>query len=259
MQLITELKNQVFTLTLNRPDVSNALNAQLITLLNESVLMAHNSEDIRALVLRGSGKNFSAGADLNWMRSMKDLTMEANVNDAKALANLMYNLAHCRKPVLAVVQGAVMGGGVGLAACADVVIAEEQTFFALSETRLGLSPATISPFVVRAIGVRQASRYMLTGERFSSEKALALGLVHEVVEANEIEATVDSLINHLLKGGPASHRKIKKLIRDVNTRAVDETLMENLAWRIANQRISDEGQEGLSAFLDKRSPNWSSN
>lgn len=258
MQLITEQKKQVLTLTLNRPEVSNALNAQLIGLLNESVLMAHDSEDIRAVVLRGSGKNFSAGADLSWMRSMKDLTMEENVTDAKALANLMYNLAHCRKPVLAIVQGAVMGGGVGLAACADIVIAEEQAFFALSETRLGLTPATISPFVVRAIGARQASRYMLTGERFSAGKAMALGLIHEIADADEIEKTLGSLISSLLKGGPGSHRKIKKLIRDVDTRVVDEELMENLAWRIANQRISDEGQEGLSAFLDKRSPTWQS-
>src|SRR5690554_5756132 len=140
MSLKTEQNNQVLTLTLNRPEVSNAFNSELIEQLNESVLMAHNSDDLRAVVLRGEGKNFSAGADLSWMLSMKDLSTDDNVKDAKDLASLMYNVAHCRKPVIAVVQGAVMGGGVGLAACADIVIAEEKAFFALSETRLGLSP-----------------------------------------------------------------------------------------------------------------------
>jgi methylglutaconyl-CoA hydratase len=258
MQLKTEQNNQVLTLTLSRPEVSNALNAELIALLNECVLMAHESDDIRAVVLRGEGKNFSAGADLSWMRSMKALSTEDNVQDAKALASLMHNLAHCRKPVIAVVQGAIMGGGVGLAACADIVIADENAFFALSETRLGLSPATISPFVVNAMGARQANRYMLTGERFTAAKAMALGLVHEVASQPELESQLDSIVNHLLQGGPASHRKIKKLVRDVKARPVDDELMENLAWRIANQRVSEEGQEGLSAFLEKRSPNWRS-
>ncbi|MFQ3230493.1 enoyl-CoA hydratase/isomerase family protein [Reinekea sp.] len=258
MSLKTEQNNQVLTLTLSRPEVSNAFNSELIEQLNESVLMAHNSDDLRAVVLRGEGKNFSAGADLSWMLSMKDLSTDDNVKDAKDLASLMYNVAHCRKPVIAVVQGAVMGGGVGLAACADIVIAEEKAFFALSETRLGLSPATISPFVVNAMGARQANRYMLTGERFSAAKAMALGLVHEVASQAELNSQLESIVTHLLQGGPASHRKIKKLIRDVNARPVDEELMDNLAWRIANQRVSEEGQEGLSAFLEKRSPNWRS-
>ncbi|MDN3651042.1 enoyl-CoA hydratase/isomerase family protein [Reinekea marina] len=256
MTVIAELENHILTLRLNRPDVSNAFNNELINTLNGHIENAQDSEDIRAIVLRGNGKHFSAGADLNWMKGMKAVSMEDNVADAKQLADLMFNLAHCRKPVIAIVHGAVMGGGVGLTACADIVIAEQQTFFALSETRLGLSPATISPFVVKALGARQAKRYMLTGERFSAEKALSLGLVHEVVASDEIDETLSTLENHLCAGGPNSHRKIKKLVRDVSTRTIDETLMENLAWRIANQRVSDEGQEGLSAFLEKRKPNW---
>jgi methylglutaconyl-CoA hydratase len=256
MQLLSVLSNQVLTLTLNRPDVSNAFNSELIAQLNEWIAKAAESEDIRAVVLRGNGKNFCAGADLEWMLSMKARPSEENVADAHQLAQLMFNLAHCRKPVVAVVQGAVMGGGVGLTACTDIVISDQNAFFALSETRLGLTPATISPFVVKAIGARQAKRYMLTGQRFSAETALALGLVHEVVSSDSIESTLATQLRYLLKGGPLSHRKIKKLVRDVDTRPINEELMENLAWRIANQRVSDEGQEGISAFLEKRPPNW---
>lgn len=149
-----------------------------------------------------------------------------------------------------------MGGGVGLTACADIVIADENAVFALSETRLGLTPATISPFVVNAIGRRQARRYMLTGERFDASKALEMGLVHEVVTKESGEALLDDIVQSLLQGGPLSHRKIKKLVHDVSERTLADELMENLSWRIANQRISDEGQEGIRAFLEKRSANW---
>jgi methylglutaconyl-CoA hydratase len=248
--------NQVLTLTLNRPDVRNAFNAELISALTEAVKDAHESETIRVVVLKGEGKHFSAGADLNWMLAMKELPMDENVQDAKNLANLMSTLNFCRKPVVAVVQGAVMGGGVGLTACADIVIADENAVFALSETRLGLTPATISPFVVNAIGRRQARRYMLTGERFDASKALEMGLVHEVVTKESGEALLDDIVQSLLQGGPLSHRKIKKLVHDVSERTLADELMENLSWRIANQRISDEGQEGIRAFLEKRSANW---
>lgn len=251
-----ELKHSVLTLTLNRPDVRNAFNAELIAELTGAFQQAHDSVEVRVVVLRGEGKHFSAGADLSWMLSMKERPIDENVADAKALANLMSSINFCRKPVVVVTQGAVMGGGVGLTACADIAIARDDSFFALSETKLGLTPATISPFVVNAMGTRQARRYMLTGERFSAKKAAELGLVHEVCSDNDIEATTQALVKSLLSGGPLSHRKIKKLVHDVDERKLDDVLMENLSWRIANQRISDEGQEGIKAFLEKRSANW---
>jgi methylglutaconyl-CoA hydratase len=236
--------------------VRNAFNSELIQLLTVELKNAHESDDVRVVVVRGAGDHFSAGADLNWMLSMKQQPMETNVADAQALANLMLTINHCRKPVVAVVQGAVMGGGVGLASCADIVIAADNTFFSLSETRLGVTPATISPFVVNAIGARQARRYMLTGERFDATQAEKLGLVHECVDAKEVEQLLENIVTALLSGGPLSHRKIKKLIHDVSERPLDESLMENLSWRIANQRVSDEGQEGIRAFLEKRKPIW---
>jgi methylglutaconyl-CoA hydratase len=251
-----QLEHNVLTLTLNRPDMSNAFNAELIQALTSEINKAHESDSIRVVVIRGAGKHFSAGADLNWMLSMKQQPIEVNVADAQALAQLMVTLNHCRKPVVAVVQGAVMGGGVGLVACADVVISTDTAFYSLSETRLGLTPATISPFVVNAIGARQARRYMLTGERFDAERAMQIGLVHDVVSIAQLETFVESIVHSLSLGGPLSHRKIKKLIHDVSERPLDETLMNNLSWRIANQRVSDEGQEGIQAFLEKRSPKW---
>lgn len=251
-----ELNNSILTLTLNRPEVRNALNAELIAALTDAIQKAHSADDVRVLVLKGEGNHFSAGADLNWMLSMKDEPMETNVADANALAELMTTLNFCRKPVIAVVQGAVMGGGVGLTACADIAIAQDNAIFALSETRLGLTPATISPFVVNAIGSRQARRYMLTGERFDADTAKTLGLVHEVATWDLIETRVHDFSDALKKGGPDSHRKIKKLVHDVSERELNHELMDNLAWRIANQRIGQEGQEGIRAFLDKRPAAW---
>jgi methylglutaconyl-CoA hydratase len=254
--LKVEQQKSVLTLTLNRPDVRNAFNAELISALTAQIKIADDSESVRVVLIKGEGKNFSAGADLNWMLGMKEKPMDENVEDAKSLATLMYSLNRCRKPVVVVAQGAVMGGGVGLAACADIVVASDDAFFALSETKLGLTPATISPFVVNAIGARQARRYMLTGERFTAQKALSLGLVHEVVAPQGLEEMTSTLVNSLLTSAPYSHPKIKKLVRDVSERKVDETLMENLSWRIANQRVSEEGREGIEAFLEKRPPNW---
>lgn len=249
-------KDAVLLVVLNRPDVRNAFNAELVNKLTDAINHAHDSADIRVVVMRGEGKDFSAGADLKWMQSMKDKTLEHNVADAKALANLMHSLYTCRKPVVTVSCGAVMGGGIGLIACSDIAIAADTTFFALSETRLGLTPATISPFVVEAIGARNARRYMLTGERFDAHRAREIGLIHEVVMESQLQNLEDELVESLLLGGPMSQRKIKKLVRDVNEREVDKPLMDNLAHRIANQRISAEGQEGISAFLERRSPHW---
>ncbi|WP_320825186.1 enoyl-CoA hydratase-related protein [Reinekea sp.] len=255
--LIEQQQDAVLTLTLNRPEVRNAFNAELIALLTQAIDRANADESVRVVVLRGTGEHFCAGADLQWMAGMAALPMADNVADARALGTLMLKLDQCRKAVVSQVQGAVMGGGVGLVACSDVVLADPTTFFALSETRLGLTPATIAPFVVEAIGARQARRYMLSAQRIDADCALQLGLVHQLASPAELPSVFAELIKQLLRGGPTSHRKIKKLIRDVTQRVTNDDLMDNLSWRIANQRISAEGQEGMQAFLTKRPPNWS--
>ena len=219
-------------LTLNRPEVRNAFGAELIAELTHQIDALDANPAVRVLVLQAEGKHFSAGADLNWMRAMKDRTEAVNRDDARKLATLMQKLDACRKPLVGVTQGAAMGGGVGLLACCDIVLATKNAFFALSEVRLGLTPATISPFVVRAMGARQARRYFQTGERFSAQKARAMGLVHE------------------------AQAMAKALVKDVAQRPVNDELMDELAERIGRQRVGAEGQEGLTAFLDKRNPNW---
>lgn len=254
--LNTTIDQGIATLKLNRPDVRNAFGAELINELTEQVKACAGKPEVRALVLCAEGKHFSAGADLNWMRSMKDKSQSENQADAGKLANLMETLDACPKPLVGVTQGAAMGGGVGLLACCDIVLAASNAFFALSEVRLGLTPATISPFVVRAIGARQARRYFLTGERFNAHRAQSIGLVHEVCDAEDIEGRLGRLLDDLKAGGPEAQAYAKTLVKDVAERPVNATLMEQLAARIGHQRVSEEGQEGLTAFLEKRNPVW---
>ena len=257
MQALTvRHEGEVAYLTLNRPEVRNAFGAELIAELTHEIDALDANPAIRVLVLQAEGKHFSAGADLNWMRAMKDRTEAENRDDARKLATLMQRLDACTKPLVGVTRGAAMGGGVGLLACCDIVLASEDAFFALSEVRLGLTPATISPFVVRAMGARQARRYFQTGERFGAQKALAMGLVHEVVDAAELPAKLSRLLSDLTAGGPEAQALAKALIRDVAQRPIDDGLMDELAGRIGSQRVGAEGQEGLTAFLDKRNPNW---
>lgn len=257
MTALTETRERgVATLTLNRPDVRNAFGAELIAELTERVADCDLDPDVRILVLRAEGKHFSAGADLNWMRSMKELTLAENQRDARKLAQLLEVLDGCRKPLVGVCQGAAMGGGVGLLACCDLVLAADDAFFALSEVRIGLTPATISPYVVRAIGARQARRYFLSGERFGAQRAQMLGLVHEVVPADELDDALDGVLASLHSGGPQAQEAAKQLVKDVDGAAINPALMEQLAERIAQQRIAAEGQEGLGAFLEKRAPAW---
>jgi len=257
MSALTVNREQgVATLTLNRPEVRNAFGAELIAELTERVAECDLDPEVRVLVLRAAGKHFSAGADLNWMRSMKDLSQAENKIDARKLANLLEVLDGCRKPLVGVCQGAAMGGGVGLLACCDIVLASEEAFFALSEVRIGLTPATISPYVVRAIGARQARRYFVSAERFDAERAQSFGLVHEVVPTDALETTLDTLLASLRAGGPEAQQAGKQLVKDINLAPIDTRLMEQLAERIAAQRVGQEGQEGLSAFLDKRTPAW---
>ena len=246
----------VTTIRLNRPDKHNAFDDTLIAELTQAFRTAGTDSSARVVVLEAAGPSFSAGADLGWMKRMSGQPRQANEEDAMALADLMGAIDRCPKPVLSVVQGAAIGGGVGLVACCDIAIAASEASFCLSEVRLGLIPAVISPYVAAAIGPRACRRYFLTAERFDAATALRLGLVQEVVPQAELSAARDRMIDHLLKGGPMAQRAAKDLIARVAFSPIDEALMRNTARRIAEARASDEGKEGLAAFLDKRKPNW---
>ncbi len=244
------------TLTMNRPDVHNAFDDALIAGLTSQLKSLEKNPEVRAVLLAASGKSFSAGADLNWMRRMADYTPEENLADAMALAELMQTLNSLAKPTLALVQGPVYGGGVGLVAACDIVLAAPKASFCLSEVKLGLIPAVISPYVVAAIGQRQARRYFISAERFDAAKALQLGLVHEIVADEGLEQAAERLSRILLNNGPEAMAEAKRLMGDVSCGVLDEALIGETAKRIADIRASSEGQEGLSAFLEKRRPSW---
>ncbi len=246
----------VATLTLNRPEKHNAFDDTMIADLLQFLDNIEHDKSIRVLVLRAQGKSFSAGADLDWMRRMADYDLEQNLADARQLARLMYRLNRLNKPVIALVQGASFGGGVGLIACCDIAIASADAIFSLSEVRLGLIPSVISPYVIAAIGSRAARRYFLSGERFDAARALQLGLLHEVVEPVSLDASLEQCIDALLNSGPNAQAAAKELIQQVQGRAIDESLIEETARRIAEVRASDEAREGLNAFLEKREPDW---
>ena len=211
---------------------------------------------VRCIVLAANGPAFCAGADLNWMRRMADYTRAENLADAGALAEMLRVLYACPKPTVARVQGDVYAGGMGLAAICDVLVAVEGATFCLSEARLGLLPATISPYVIRAMGAQAARRYMVTAERFSAAQAQALGLVHELATAEALDAKVDDIVATLVNNGPAAARACKALVRDVAGQPLTAELRADTARRIADIRASDEGREGLASFLNKRAPNW---
>jgi methylglutaconyl-CoA hydratase len=246
----------VATLTLNRPEKHNAFDDVLITDLLQFLDNIEHDKSIRVLVLRAQGKSFCAGADLDWMRRMADFDFEQNLADARQLARLMYRLNRLNKPVIALVQGASFGGGVGLIACCDIAIASTDAIFSLSEVRLGLIPSVISPYVIAAIGSRAARRYFLSGERFDAARALQLGLLHEVVEPETLDVSLEQCIDALLISGPGAQAAAKELIQHVKGRAIDESLIEETARRIAEVRACDEAREGLNAFLEKRKPDW---
>jgi methylglutaconyl-CoA hydratase len=245
----------VATLTLNRPEVHNAFDDALIAELNTALDHFRTHPDVRLLVLRAEGKSFSAGADLGWMKRMAACTREENLADAQELERLMRGLYDFPKPTLAIVQGAAFGGAVGLVSCCDIAIASDNASFSLSEVKLGLAPAVISPFVIAAIGPRQASRYFLTAERFSAARALDMELLHEVVASQDLEGTAERLIATLLDNGPIALMASKTLIRQI-VPATDDDLCDYTTTLIASLRTSQEGQEGLSAFFEKRAPAW---
>jgi methylglutaconyl-CoA hydratase len=248
----------VATLTLNRPEVHNAFDAGLVLRLTEMLVELKSRPTVRAVVVTGAGRSFSAGADVHWMRSMAACDEDENFEDALHLADLMSLLNSLPTPTIARVNGHAYGGGVGLVACCDIALASREARFALSEVRLGLVPAVISPYVMAAIGERQARRLFLSAEAISAKLARRVGLVHEVVRPDELDAAVEHQLGMLLKGGPIALRESKELIFTVEGRGVsaDDALRRRTAQIIAQLRVSEEGQEGLAAFLEKRGCNW---
>ncbi len=241
----------VVRVTLNRPAVHNAFNEGMIGELTDAFADLGKQDGVRVIVLAGNGASFSAGADLNWMKRAAEQDEYANREDALTMARMFDTLNTCPKPVVALIQGTALGGGVGLAACCDIVIAQPETLFGLTEVRLGLIPAVISPFVIAKIGPSAARRYFLTGERFTAAEALRIGLIHEIASALEAEGA--KVIEALLAGGPEAIADAKDLISDI-TRMDDKG--ELTAHRIATRRASDEGREGITAFLGRRKPHW---
>ena len=255
MSLVTENANGVATLTLDRPEVHNAFDEGLIAKLTEAFAAAARDASVRAVVLRGNGKSFSAGADLNWMKRMAAFSEAENLADAKRLAELLRVIDTCPKPTIARVHGNAFAGAIGLIACCDLVVAVAEAEFAVTEVRLGLIPAVISPYLIRAMGVRQARRWFLTAERFSGEQAQAMNLVHEVVSADELDPCVDHWLDAIRKAGPHALAAAKQLVRAVD-QTPDDATIEDTAKRIAAIRASAEGKEGVASFLEKRKPGW---
>jgi methylglutaconyl-CoA hydratase len=254
--LIQDDPRGVATVTLNRPDLHNAFNDEVIAELTATFARLSDDPAVRIVVLRANGKSFSAGADLGWMQRMAAYSFEENLADAMALGDMLRALDGCAKPTVAVVQGPAFGGGVGLVAACDMAVAADTATFALTEVRLGLIPAVISPYVIAAIGERACRQYFLTGQRFSAAEAQRLGLVREAVPADQLEDAAQRLVGELLKCGPVSQTAAKELIRAVARRPLDDALLRDTAERIAHQRSSAEGREGLGAFLEKRKPAW---
>jgi methylglutaconyl-CoA hydratase len=248
-------EGSVATLTMARPDVHNAFNEHLIAQLREAFEELGSDESVRVVVLAGEGKSFSAGADLDWMRRAAGFSEEENRRDAAAAAALWRAIAECPKPVVARVHGNAFGGGAGLVAASDIAIASEQAMFAFTEVRLGLVPATVAPHVVEKIGPGRALPLFMTGERFDAHRALAIGLVHQVVPAAELDVAVGGVVDQLLAGGPTALAACKELVRHVAANRRSE-IDDYTAELIADVRAGDEGREGVGAFLEKRKPNW---
>ncbi|WP_064748213.1 enoyl-CoA hydratase-related protein [Lysobacter antibioticus] len=254
--LLSLREGPVARLRLNRPELHNAFDAMLIAALTGALDAAAGDDEVRVVVIEGEGASFSTGADLHWMRGMAAAGEAENREDALALARLMRTLNELPKPTVARVQGAAFGGGVGLVACCDIAIAAPAAKFGLTESKLGLLPAVISPYVIEAIGARQARRWFATAEIFDAATALRIGLLHELVDEDQLDAAVARQVELLLKAGPRAAAQAKQLVRRVAGERDGARLDADNAALIAALRVSAEGQEGLSAFLDKRKPNW---
>nr|WP_174505846.1 enoyl-CoA hydratase/isomerase family protein [Acinetobacter sp. Marseille-Q1620] len=251
-----ERNDQVLTIWLNRPDVHNAFNPDVIQELHSCFNALNQSNEIRVVILAGRGKSFSAGADLNWMKAQGEAELTDNEADALKLAQMLDALATLKQPAIARVHGAALGGGMGLASACDICIASTEAQFATSEVRLGLAPSTISPYVIRAIGARQASRYFLTAERISAKHAHDIGLVHEVTEPEHLDQEIQEIVEALLLGGANAQTASKQLIAMVSNQPVNNALLDKTARHIAHLRQSSEAKDGLNAFLNKQRPTW---
>lgn len=254
--LAIERRGAVATLWMDRPEVFNAFNEQLIAELAAACTELDADASVRAVVLAGRGKHFSAGADLNWMRRAADSTEADNLADSRKFAAMLRTLSGMSKPTIARVQGAALGGGTGLAAACDMAIASEDASFATSEVKFGIIPAVISPYVLRAIGPRHALRYFQSAERFGAAEAKAMGLVNEVVTLDALDTAVDRLVQALLACGPQAQLAAKQLIAALSGRPIDDAVSEETATRIARQRATAEAREGFAAFFEKRPPAW---
>jgi len=254
--LSIERQGKVATIWMDRPEVFNAFDEQLIAELDAACVELDADASVRVVVLAGKGRHFSAGADLNWMRRASTYTEEENRADARRFAGMLRRLSGMSKPTIARIQGAALGGGTGLAAACDMAIASRDASFATSEVKFGIIPAVISPYVLRAIGPRQALRYFQSAERFSAQRAYEIGLVNEVCELDALDATVARLVEPLIAGAPLAQQAAKDLIAAIDGRTIDDVVSEETAQRIARQRATDEARDGIAAFLDKRSPSW---
>ena len=246
----------IATVVLSRPDVRNAFNDEVIAELSQAFIQLGDDPQVRAIVLMAEGPAFCAGADLNWMRRMADYSREENEQDAEKLAFMLRTIYECHKPTIARVQGDVYAGGMGLVACCDMAVSVDTANYCLSEVKLGLIPATIGPYVIRAMGPRASHRYFLTAERFSAAEARRIGFVHEVVPADQLDATVSTWVQALLAASPNAIKECKKLVQYVADRDITRLLIDHTVKAIADIRASDEGKEGVQSFLNKRKPAW---
>jgi len=254
--LTIERAGHLATVTLNRPDVRNAFNEATIAELTQAFNALGADESVRAIVLAANGPAFCAGADLHWMKKMAGYTHAENHADALQLATMLRTIYECPQPVVARVQGDCYAGGMGLVAACDIVVAVDEAQFCLSEVKLGLIPATIAPYVIKAMGEQASRRYFLTAERFTAATALHIGFAHEVVAGAALDARVAEIVKALVTNSPAAVRQAKTLVRDVAGRPVDDTLVDDTAARIAAIRASEQGREGVASFLEKRKPTW---
>jgi len=254
--LTIAIADKVATVTLNRPELRNAFNEQAIAELALAFDELGRSDTVRAIVLAANGPSFCAGADLNWMKKMAGYSHEENQEDALRLADMLRTIYLCPKPTVAKVQGDCYAGGMGLVAACDIVVAVDTAGFCLSEVKLGLIPATISPYVIKAMGEQAARRYFLTAERFDALDARRIGFAHEVVAADALDATVAGIARALVNNSPNAVKEAKTLVRDIVGKPVDDALLADTAGRIAAIRASLEGREGVASFLEKRKPTW---
>ena len=254
--LKVETSGGVARVTLDRPEIRNAFDDALIAALTKALRALDTDDQVRAVVLAGNGPAFCAGGDLNWMKRMAGYGYEQNLQDAQALADLMKTIDRMRKPTIARVHGPAYAGGVGLVAACDIAVGVPEAKFCLSEAKIGLSPATISPYVVRAMGERMARRYFLSAEVFDGIEAHRIGLLSHVSPSEKLDGEIDEILQHLVQGGPQALDKIKDLIRTVSSGPISDPMIEDTAQRIAEIRVSPEGREGIAAFLDKRKPAW---